>query len=476
MLAALSTNGKPALPGGSAGLRHNGPVPLSAESPFHVTHSTDRQNMQLLIQLRWLAVVGQVITISLVHWGLDIRLPLSEMLAILGGLIVINLACMWWLHWRQHDITSSDLFVALLADVCALSMQLYLSGGANNPFITLYLLQITLGAVLLRPFYAWAIVVVTACCAVTLAFWYQPLQVVANKGGSMHTMYLVGLLISFGLNAMLLVAFINRIMANLQLRDARLADLRQRAAEEEHIVRMGLLASGAAHELGTPLSTLAVILGDWQRIPAVAQDNELMDDLQEMEHQVQRCKSIVTGVLMSAGETRGDAPQTTTLVTFMDRVTTQWCSHRQPVNFVYRKHIAHDVPIISDTSLQQMIFNVLDNAQEASPAFVQLVVECDASDDAQLTLLVTDSGPGFRADILAQLGKPYQSTKGRPGGGLGLFLVMNVARSLGGHIEARNRDAHLGGGAEVRISLPLAAIALPNEHHDATARTPVTPG
>ena len=202
-----------------------------------------------------------------------------------------------------------------------------------------------------------------------------------------------------------------------------------------------------------------------------------MDDLQEMEHQVQRCKSIVTGVLMSAGETRGDAPQTTTLITFMDRVTTQWRSHRQPTNFVYRKQIEHDVPIISDTSLQQMIFNVLDNAQEASPSFVQLVVECDASDDdAQLTLLVTDSGPGFRADILAQLGKPYQSTKGRPGGGLGLFLVMNVARSLGGQFEARNRDAHLGGGAEVRIHLPLAAIALPDEHHDAIARTPVTPG
>ena len=432
--------------------------------------------MQLLIQLRWLAVVGQVVTISLVHGGLDIRLPLAQMLAILGGLIVINLACMGWLRWRQQSIGASDLFVALLADVCCLSLQLYLSGGANNPFITLYLLQVTLGAVLLRPFYAWAMVVVTAGCAVALAFFYLPLPVMASQGSGWHPLYLVGLLISFGLNATLLVAFINRIMANLQLRDARLAHLRQRAAEEEHIVRMGLLASGAAHELGTPLSTLAVILGDWQRMPAIAQDGELMDDLQEMEHQVQRCKSIVTGVLMSAGETRGDAPQTTTLVTFMDQVSTQWRGHRQPANFVTRKQIARDVPIISDTSLQQMIFNVLDNALEASPHFVQLVVECDASQHAVLTLLVTDSGPGFRSDILAQLGKPYQSTKGRPGGGLGLFLVMNVARSLGGHVEARNRDAHLGGGAELRIRLPLAAIALPNEHHDPLTRTPAAAG
>ena len=427
--------------------------------------------MQLLIQLRWLAVVGQVVTISLVHWGLDIHLPLHEMFAILLGLVIINLGCMWWLHWREHDIASTDLFIALLADVSALSMLLYLSGGANNPFITLFLLQITLGAVLLKPFYAWAIVVVTACCAVALAFFYQPLQIMTNKGGAMHSLYLIGLLISFGLNAILLVAFINRIMANLQLRDARLADLRQRAAEEEHIVRMGLLASGAAHELGTPLSTLAVILGDWQRMPQIARESDLMDDLHEMEHQVQRCKSIVTGVLMSAGETRGDAPETTTLVTFMERVVVQWRSHRQPANFVYREQLPNDVPIISDTALQQMIFNVLDNALEASPGFVQLFVDCDSGDNPQLQLVVSDSGPGFRADILAQLGKPYQSSKGRPGGGLGLFLVMNVARSLGGHIQARNRKQHLGGGAEVRISLPLAAIALNDESHDANART-----
>ncbi len=458
------------------GLRHNGCVPFSVNSPFYVTHTTDRQNMQLLIQLRWLAIVGQIITICLVHWGLDIRLPLPEMFSILGGLLVINLACMWWLRWRKHDISSADLFVALLADVCGLSLQLYLSGGSNNPFVTLFLLQVTLGAVLLRPMHAWGMVVLTACCAVTLSFFYQPLQIMTNRGGSMHSLYLVGLLISFGLNAILLVAFINRIMANLQLRDMRLADLRQRAAEEEHIVRMGLLASGAAHELGTPLSTLAVILGDWQHVPAITQQADLMEDLQEMEHQVQRCKSIVTGVLMSAGETRGDAPQTTTLIHFMDMVSERWSDHRQPANFVYRKYIAKDLPIISDTALQQMIFNVLDNALEASPDFVQLVVECNTDEMPWLTILVTDSGPGFHPDVLAQLGKPYQSTKGRPGGGLGLFLVMNVARTLGGEMRARNREPHLGGGAEVRILLPLEAIAQHDKFHNANTRTIATTG
>jgi two-component system sensor histidine kinase RegB len=101
-----------------------------------------------------------------------------------------------------------------------------------------------------------------------------------------------------------------------------------------------------------------------------------------------------------------------------------------------------------------MIFNVLDNALEASPGWVSL----EASHDGDaLTLSVADAGPGFAPAMLAQLGKPYQSSKGRPGAGLGLFLVVNVARKLGGTVTARNRAE---GGAVVQLTLPLAAIAI----------------
>jgi two-component system sensor histidine kinase RegB len=104
-----------------------------------------------------------------------------------------------------------------------------------------------------------------------------------------------------------------------------------------------------------------------------------------------------------------------------------------------------------------MIDNVLDNALEASPDWVGL--EASAA-DGTLQLSVTDRGPGFAPGMLAQFGKPYQSTKGRPGGGLGLFLVVNVARTLGGSVSASNRPQ---GGAEVRLTLPLKAIALEQE-------------
>ena len=103
----------------------------------------------------------------------------------------------------------------------------------------------------------------------------------------------------------LLVIFIARISRNLRSRDAHVADLRRRAAEEDGIVRMGLFASGAAHELGTPLASLSVILADWRRMPELDRSPELADDVAEMEAELARCKAIVTDILHSAGEPRG---------------------------------------------------------------------------------------------------------------------------------------------------------------------------
>ena len=217
---------------------------------------------------------------------------------------------------------------------------------------------------------------------------------------------------------------------------------------------MGLLASGAAHELGTPLATMAVILGDWKRDPALAANPALQEDVAEMQAQVQRCKTIVSGILMSAGETRGEASAQTTVCQFLDSLASEWQATRSVDEFTYDNRFGQDTPMVSDVTLQQMVFNVLDNARDASPHRVGLVAERDQD---LLRITVTDNGPGFAPAMLSQFGKPYQSSKGRPGGGLGLFLAMNVARTLGGTVQARNLP---GGGAQVTITLPLAAIAL----------------
>ncbi|HET8744422.1 MAG TPA: ATP-binding protein [Ramlibacter sp.] len=409
----------------------------------------DRRNLLQLVELRWLAVAGQLLTILIAYGLLDVELPLREMLALLAFLAVFNGACRLRarLSW---PVANGELFAGLLIDVAVLTGQLYYSGGVSNPFVFVYLLQVALGSVLLRPRYVWALVVAATLAFVALTFWAWPLALPDVGVASLSRDYAGGLLVCFVLDAALLVIFIGRISRNLRQRDATLADLRQRAAEEEHIVRMGLLASGAAHELGTPLATISVILGDWARMAPFAAEPELREDIEEMQRQVARCKQIVSGILTSAGETRGEAPQETTLCAFLDALVADWRRTRNAeLDFACE---GMDLPIISDTALQQMIGNVLDNALEAAPgAPLKFLAQWD---DDTLTLRVQDRGPGFPPGMLERLGTPYQSSKGTPGRGLGLFLAFNVARTLGGRIAAHN----VPGGAEVTITLPLAAL------------------
>ncbi|WP_229217393.1 ATP-binding protein [Massilia forsythiae] len=422
-------------------------------SAADVEYAAGHKNMLQLIELRWIAVVGQITTIAGAILVFDVHLPLVQMLEVLACLIAFNVAS--HLRWHEHRaVTNKELFLALLVDVASLTMQLYLSGGTTNPFAFLYLLQVILSAVLLEAWSTWIIVAITLACLAGLAAFAHPLPLPFDHARGISSLYVQGMLICFVLDAALLVVFISRITSTLRAKAAQLADLRQRAAEEEHIVRMGLLASGAAHELGTPLATVYVILGDWKRMREFKGNPELLEELTEMQTQIQRCKSIVSGILLSAGEARGESAARTTIRTFLDGLVEDWQDSRPVRDFSYVNRIDEDRPVAFDSTLKQTIDNVLDNALEASPDWVGL--EACIEDDT-LRLTVSDAGPGFAPAMLAQFGKPYQSSKGRAGGGLGLFLVVNVARTLGGSVAASNRPE---GGARVVLTLPLAAIAL----------------
>ena len=251
--------------------------------------------MQLLIQLRWIAVLGQITIIGVVSLWFGYELPLTPMLLVIALLALFNVVSFWRVQSRR-SVSNRALFLALLVDFTGLTALLYLSGGITNPFAFLFLLQVILSAVLLEVWATWIIVGLTSISLAVMAFYYVPLAPPTSSPGKFSGPYLEGLLISFTLNAILVAYVITRIIGNLRSGDAQLADLKQRAAEEEHIVRMGLLASGAAHELGTPLATLSVILGDWRRMPELAGETEMQDEIEEMQTQLQRCKSIVSAI------------------------------------------------------------------------------------------------------------------------------------------------------------------------------------
>ncbi|SOB80938.1 two-component system, sensor histidine kinase RegB [Sphingomonas guangdongensis] len=418
---------------------------LTRRGAATLADGTAAENMRQLVQLRWIAVVGQTLAILFVHYGLAVRLPLAQMLGIAGTLGVANLLTTYALS--RHEVRSAEVMVALLIDMAVLTLLLYFSGGASNPFISLYLLQVVLGAILLPPAAAALLLGASALAYALLSIRFVPLVLPPTLDP--EPLFALGRWIGFVMVATLLVMFSTRISSNLRARDAYLADLRQRAVEEEGIVRMGLFASGAAHELGTPLGTLSVILADWRRVPAIASDPDLSAERAEMEGEVARCKAIVSDILQSAGQPRGEAMERAAPEPFLRAVADAWAPTHPQVPLDYRATGLEGAVLAVEPALRQAIWNLLDNAAAASPAGIALTAGIE---DGHVAIAVQDWGDGFAAADLAHVGERMRSSKG-PGHGVGLFLAASVARRLGGRLEARNRT---GGGAEVRLLLPLA--------------------
>ena len=410
------------------------------------------RNMLLLTHLRWVAVLGQLGTILIVRCGMGVSLPTASMIAVVAGLALLNVVTLIVLR-RGRSITNWELFLAVLIDFAALTAQLYMSGGATNPFAPIGLLQVVLGAVLLEAWSSWALVALHSSAFGLLALFHRPLVLPAGYASSLAPIQIFAGWINFMLVSVLIVFFVTRISRNLRTRDASLAEMRQRAAEEDHIVRMGLLASGAAHELGTPLSSLSVILGDWRGQPSFVADRALSEEIADMQAAVARCKDIVGGILYASGEARSEDLERRALKDFLLSLVDQWAAQR-PGLLRFEDRLSIDPQIAVDRTLAQIVTNVLDNAAEAGASAVELIAEVR---DGDLVLMVQDDGTGFPPEMLETIGKPYQTSKERRGAGLGLFLAVNVMRKLGGSVDVSNGEIR---GAVVTLALPLQALML----------------
>ncbi|MBX3478679.1 MAG: HAMP domain-containing histidine kinase, partial [Brevundimonas sp.] len=389
-------------------------------------HAVAARNMRLLVQLRWIAVGGQLLTILAVHFGLGLPLPMAPMLAVVAVLAVVNPVVRRISYSRP--IGQEAILAALLLDVAALAIQLYFSGGAANPFISLFLLQLVLGAILLEPPLVAILGVAMAAAFVGLSIDSVPLTYPPHLSGAVPRLQAFGAWLGFVMTGGLLVVFVERVIHNLRARDAYLAELSQRAAEEEGIVRMGLLASGAAHELGTPLSSLSVVLNDWSRMPRLARDPELAGELAEMQREVGRCKTIVGDILHSVGNPRGEELALIEADDLLGAVAANWRAVHPAIPLIHDGGGLDGAAVVAEPALPQVIASLLENAAEVSPGAVYLSGGITADG---LEIRVADDGPGFAPDTLAAVGRPYQSTKGA-GRGLGLFLAAALARRLGG--------------------------------------------
>ena len=418
---------------------------VAAEAPAEA--NAGRRNMALLIQLRWLAVGGQLATIGIVTGPMGISLQRAPLLAAVLVLIAINFASLALLR-RGRAVTNAELTAVLLFDVAALGWQLHHSGGLANPFASLFLLQVVIGAILLTPASSWAIVAAALAAIGVLAVDPTPLVLPPPYAADPMGLYLKGSLVCFLLIAVLLVAFVTRISRNLRERDAALAASRQRAVEEDHIVRMGLLASGAAHELGTPLSTMSVLLKEMRRDH---QDPELQDDLSVLQDQVKLCKETLQQLVRAAEANRRLAIEVQDVTQWLDEALNRW--HLMRPEATYRFQCLGHAPVprlAPPPDLTQALLNLLNNAADACPEGLEVTVDWDAVD---LTISIRDHGPGVPLAIAEQIGKPFFTTKGK-GFGLGLFLSKASVTRAGGSVKLYS---HEEGGTLTELRLPRVA-------------------
>ncbi len=430
-------------------------MPLNPDSPVNAL-PTDRRTgdaladpaaglLRRLFWLRWLGVAGQVLAILLVHAGLGMPLPLAPMLAIAGLLALMNLAVALRLG-QPWPASEAEAFAHLGVDAAALAAQLYFSGGYTNPFVSLLLLPVILAATALPAAAAWLMALLTASAYTLLVFFHLPLP--APAGLDAFDLHLWGMWFNFAVSAALVVGFVTRLAASLRARERQLAEAREKALRDEGLFALGMLAAGAAHELSTPLGTVALVTRELEA--DYGDDPELAESLALLGAQTERCKALLTRMTAAAGVSRGG--ETLPLDEWLEKTVEDWRLMRPEVAAASRWEGARPAPAVRpDPVLAQALVSLYNNAADASPGAVAIEGAWDAQ---HLTVRVLDSGPGLPAELARAPGAGFFSTKGE-GRGLGLALVQAAVERLGGRLALAARE---GGGSAASLSVPLAGL------------------
>lgn len=429
-------------------------MPPTQPAPAIMTDApTLSRNLQRLLQMRGILILCQFALVLLSRFVEDIHLDPWPLLAVILAYTGINLLCIR-ICGRPSEISERVYFAQLMLDVVFLTVLMYFSGGYTNPFISLYLLPLIIAGSTLPRIYAWLTGGAVLLCYSFLVFFYRPIfsTQMGHIGSGFH-LHLAGMWMTFVLSIGLIVFFVMRMSDALRERERRLADLREKAARDEHIIALGTQAAGAAHELGTPLATMAVLAGELQR--ECRGDDALYAQLDVMRSQIERCKQTLARMSASAGELRAEAGRGVDLREYFGSLFSEWRALRPGVKLYAEIRGNDPAPrIVADETLTQAIVNVLNNAGDASPDRVNADVFWNAD---MLEVEIRDYGSGLSDAALQSVGEPFFTTK-ESGHGLGLFLTQAVMHRLGGEAVFTN---HPEGGACVRLVLPLDKLRLP---------------
>ncbi len=438
-------------------------------------------NTAWLIKLRWVAAFGQWITIAVTMFLLGIEIRWQPLATIIFLTASSNLLLTYLFEsLRSRDLKSlaaweALLFVVMLMDLGFLTAMLYFTGGITNPFAVFYLVNLSLAAIVLIPKYTGTLAIVTVGCVGLLLLASFPVPILgswqidnlATSTIPVHVL-LAGTSIALVTCAMVVVYFTTRLNVELQRKEANLRLNEMKQARSEKLEALGTLAAGAAHELSTPLATIAVVAKEVQR--ELEQGDiapEIKEDISLIRGELDRCRTILDQMSTDAGQATGEPIVRISAAKLVEEVTqlieTQ---HRG------RVHVAANLPEVEIEAplhlLAQAIRGLVKNAIDATPQ--KESIQLDLSTNAnQLVITIRDHGTGMPPHVLARIGEPFFTTK-EPGSGtgLGVFLAKNVVEKLNGTVSI---DSVADAGTTVTVTIPrLPATnngnSLPNSHSD----------
>jgi len=406
-------------------------------------------NEQLLqlTYIRFLTLFGQSAMLVFTLFVLQADFNISTLSLTFVAFALLNLATFARLHSRW-PVTEPEFFSHLIADLALFGGLIYQTGGAGNPFIFLLLIPLIISAATLPWRYTLATAIVATTAYTSLLNYY--VELVPTSDSHMHRLtnlfdlHMLGMWLNFILTAVIVCWFITRMRQSLERQQTRLDAQREKLIQDQQLISLATMAAGTAHELGTPLSTMQVVLSELKNdYPA---DPLLQEDLELLLQQVDSCADRLQHMARSVRDEQA-SQRALPADRLLQETLEQWQLMRPDVTFRFSQRGTDTAPELhSSTALQQALLNLLNNAADANPQDIDIELDWDSQ---QLYLRIHDRGPGLSLEQSQHLGKPFITTKGK-GLGIGLFLTSTTLARYNGDVRLYNHET---GGTLTEVTL-----------------------
>jgi two-component system, sensor histidine kinase RegB len=421
--------------------------------------------LRTLVRLRWLAVIGQTGTVLLVSFLLQYQLPLGACLAVIALSAWLNVFLAF--RWRAGQILSTRAAGLLLAyDVVQLAGLLYLTGGLQNPFAFLFLVPVTVSATSLSLRWTTALGLMAFAFSSLLAFYHLALPWRAGAEFSLPATYVAGMWIAIVCGTGFSAVYARRMAEEAQMMSAALNATEMVLAREQRLSALDGLAAAAAHELGTPLATIALVAKELKR--EFPKANPHAEDIDLLISQAARCREILAR-LSSREQTEDKIYGQVKISSLLEDLVAPLRGSDVQIR-VTCEATGQDTPepvLLRNPGLSYGLSNILENAIDFAAGWVEVNATWTAS---SIILRVVDDGPGFDSFIFDRLGDPFvttrpgyddavdqQGARGHEGMGLGLFIAKTLLERSGAAFTLSNRKPP-NQGADVKLQWPRRSI------------------